>query len=86
MTHVLKGHFDGKVIVPEAPIDLPRNERLIIRVETDQAPAEPAHGTAEFIERQMQNHRISDEDAELMRAAIEECCERIDAPPDVDFD
>lgn len=86
MVRVLRGHFDGKVIVPEVPVDLPRNQRLIIQVEPEEAPAEPAHGTAEFIARQMEDHRISDEDAELMRAAIEDACERIDPPLEIDFD
>ena len=29
----IKGHFDGKVIVPDEPLDLPRNQKLIIHVE-----------------------------------------------------
>lgn len=29
----IHAHFDGKVIVPEQPVDLPRNTRLTIQVE-----------------------------------------------------
>jgi hypothetical protein len=34
----IKGHFDGKVIVPDEPHDLQPNQRLIIHVETLPAP------------------------------------------------
>ena len=38
----LKGHFDGKVIVPDESLDLPRNQRLIVHVEPipDKEPAQ----------------------------------------------
>lgn len=81
----LRGHFDGKVIVPDEPVDLPRDQELVINV-TAAEREEPAHGTALYIAQRMQNHRISDEDAEAMRRAIEEACEQIDPPPQVDFD
>jgi hypothetical protein len=29
----IKGHFDGKVIVPDEPVDLPPNQRLLIHVQ-----------------------------------------------------
>lgn len=29
----IKGHFDGRVIVPDEPLDLPRNQRVIVHVE-----------------------------------------------------
>lgn len=34
----VKAHFDGKVIVPDEPIDLPLNERLIVRIERTGEP------------------------------------------------
>ena len=86
MTRVLRGHFDGKVIVPDSPVDLPRDQRLVIHVEPDVASDDPTHGTVEYFVKHMQGHEISDEDAELMRAAIEDACERIDPPADIDFD
>ena len=86
MTTVLRGHFDGRVIVPEVPVDLPRNQRLVIRVEPDEAPANASHGTVEFVAQALAGHQIDDGDAELMRAAIEDACERIDPDPAIDFD
>jgi len=32
-------HFDGKVIVPEHAVDLPRDRRFVVHVETESAPA-----------------------------------------------
>jgi hypothetical protein len=34
----IKGHFDGRVIVPDEPLNLPANQRLIVHVQpiTDQ--------------------------------------------------
>ena len=28
----IKGHFDGKVIVPDEPLDLPANQRLLVHI------------------------------------------------------
>lgn len=41
-----KGHFDGKVIVPDEPLNLPRNQPLMVRIEPAAAghPDEPALG------------------------------------------
>jgi hypothetical protein len=37
----IKGHFDGKVFVPEEPVDLPRGQRLILHLEPAAEPAPP---------------------------------------------
>ena len=29
----INAHFDGEVLVPHEPVDLPRNETLIVRIE-----------------------------------------------------
>ena len=29
----ISAHFDGKVIVPDEPVDLPRNQTLLVRIE-----------------------------------------------------
>jgi hypothetical protein len=34
----IKAHFDGKVLVPEEPVDLPLNRTLIVHVETEATP------------------------------------------------
>jgi hypothetical protein len=43
----IRGHFDGKVIVPDEPVDLPRNQPLVLHVET--APqAAVGNGSTDF--------------------------------------
>ena len=72
----MKGHFDGKVIVPDEPVSLPVNQPLIVRVEPVYGAAVP-HGVvggsllrfAGSVERP---------DVEQMSAAIERDCGRID--------
>ncbi len=29
----IRGHFDGKVFVPDEPVDLPRNQSVVLHVE-----------------------------------------------------
>jgi len=40
----ISAHFDGKVIVPDEPVDLPRDRALLVRIEplpaTDSPPIE----------------------------------------------
>ena len=42
----INAHYDGKVIVPDEPVDLPSNQALIVRIETkglnDPPPRESA--------------------------------------------
>ena len=33
MTQTIAAHFDGKVIVPDDPVDLPAGQRLTVRLE-----------------------------------------------------
>jgi hypothetical protein len=33
MTHTISAHFDGRVLVPDEPIDLPTGQRLRIQVD-----------------------------------------------------
>jgi hypothetical protein len=86
MTRTLKGHFDGRAIIPEGPVDLPRDRRLIIQIDTapTQAEEEPAFGTAAYLAKHLDP--MSDEDADEMRRAIEEECERIEPDPDINLD
>jgi hypothetical protein len=68
----IRGHFDGMVIVPDEPIDLPRNTNLIIHIEsagprgTDGASLLRFAGT------------IDAKDLEMMSKAIETGCEKVD--------
>jgi hypothetical protein len=36
----IKGHFDGKVIVPDEPLNLPPNQRLLVHIQPEE-PASP---------------------------------------------
>ena len=38
----IKGHYDGKVFVPDEPVDLPRNQSVILHVQATPAPTAPA--------------------------------------------
>lgn len=29
----IKAHYDGKVIIPDEPVDLPRNKALVVQIE-----------------------------------------------------
>jgi hypothetical protein len=42
----IKGHFDGKVIVPDEPLDLPRNQRLLVHIEPEVAAGDPPSPSA----------------------------------------
>jgi hypothetical protein len=47
----LRGHFDGRVIVPDEPVELPRDRALIVRVEpVPQSADAPAPGGSSFLE------------------------------------
>ena len=35
----IKAHFDGKVLVPDEPVDLPLNRTLIVHIEAVKPPA-----------------------------------------------
>jgi len=37
-----KAHFDGKVLIPDEPLDLPRGQSLVVRVETDESHPQAA--------------------------------------------
>lgn len=81
----LTGHFDGKVIVPNEPVDLPQGENLIIHIERSSTKSDPEFGTLDYVRSRIKS-KISDEDAELMRNAIEEAFENISPDPDVKFE
>jgi hypothetical protein len=40
----IKAHFDGRVIVPDEPVDLPRNQILMLHIEP--LPTPPADGSS----------------------------------------
>jgi len=42
----VNAHFDGKVIIPDEPLDLPPNQPLIVQIEPVRGPGEPAEESA----------------------------------------
>ena len=80
MTKTFRAHFDGKVIVPDEPVDLPLNQRLIVQVEIEPASIDSKHGTIEHFIRHFEGRGISDSDAQLMRDAIDEASRMEDDP------
>ena len=42
----INAHFDGRVIVPDEPVDLPRNQRLLVRIEPVAVADRPPDGLA----------------------------------------
>lgn len=41
----VNAHFDGKVIIPDEPLDLPRNQPLIVSIETVAEEHEAVEGS-----------------------------------------
>ncbi len=41
----IPAHFDGKVIVPDGPVDLPRNQALIVQVEPVREAVDGVNGS-----------------------------------------
>jgi hypothetical protein len=71
----IHGHFDGRVIVPDEPLDLPRNQRLIVHVQTVGGP------TAAGVDGKTLLRfagSIDTNDLRIMGQAIEEDCEQVD--------
>jgi hypothetical protein len=83
MTRLLKGHFDGRVIVLDTPADLPRDQRLIIHVEPEQDATTEDHSAGSILKN---IQPISDEAAAEMKRAIQEECERIEPDPEINFE
>jgi hypothetical protein len=72
----MKGHFDGKVIVPDEPVDLPVNQPLIVRVEPADGAATPPGVPGAALLRFAGS--IERSELEAMRGAIDEGCGRVD--------
>jgi hypothetical protein len=45
----IKGHFDGKVIVPDEPLNLAPNQRLVIHYETEPAAVPTGNDAASVL-------------------------------------
>ena len=78
----IKAHFDGRVIVPDEPVDLPAGQALIVRVE--EAPPALGAGAANALPPGVSGASllrfagaIAPEDLRLMKQAIRDC-EQVD--------
>jgi hypothetical protein len=66
----LRAHFDGKVLIPIGPVDLPTDRELEIHVE--ELPVDPS-GSPEAIAQVLERLPIlSDEDVDAFERAVEE--------------
>ena len=75
----LTGHFDGKVIIPDGNVNLPLNQRLLIRVEpaTSKRQLPPGTPAPDFF-RAVREMNIEEKDLTEMEEAIEKFCEKVD--------
>jgi hypothetical protein len=70
MTQVFRGHFDGNVLVPEQPVDLPIGRSMEFRVD-DTAPLPSANVTAAALLAAVRSGpRVTREDAAEFERAI----------------
>lgn len=74
MTNTFRARYDGKFLVPNAEVDLPSNEELIVHVRAASpkplgTPGRELLGLA---------GTISSDDAKEMMTAIEEGCGKVD--------
>jgi len=65
------GHFDGKSIVPDETVDLPRDQRLVVRVEPAERPL-PRGISGEEMVALARKLNFPKEDLEEMKRIIEE--------------
>jgi hypothetical protein len=73
----IRGHFDGKVFVPEEPVAFPVGQRLIMRMEPVGATGVDAIGVSGKSLLRFAG-LIDSISLGEMEAAIEEGCERVD--------
>ncbi len=76
MTRLL-GHFDGKVIVPDEPVDLPRGTKLVIQIERASSQSHAGISGEEF-QALAKELKFEPGDLDEMQKAIDAECERID--------
>lgn len=52
MTTTVRARFDGRVLIPEEPVDLPVGDDLVLQLQTPQPREEPV--TPEIIQQRLQ--------------------------------
>jgi hypothetical protein len=75
MMVAIRGHFDGKVIIPSEPVDLPQGRELVFHVDNSASPA-PAGVSGESLLRFA--GAIPKDELDRMTQAIAEGCEQVD--------
>jgi hypothetical protein len=70
MTTTIRARFDGKVLVPEGPVDLPKDETLTLHI--DRHSEHPPGSPAGILEALRFLKPVPKEDIEEMLRAIDE--------------
>ena len=78
----LKAHFDGKVFIPDEPVNLQPDSSGVLQWESDEKQ-DPEHGTAAYLAKHLMP--MPDDDADEMRRAIAEA-DIVYPIPDVELD
>jgi hypothetical protein len=73
----VKARFDGKVLIPDEPLDLPRNQPVLIRIEPLAATGAALRGVQGKSLLRFAG-AIDRDDLRQMEEAIREGCERVD--------
>jgi len=48
MTLSITGHFDGAVIIPDEPVQIPSGQRVVLEIRSVDAPSAPFADLAQF--------------------------------------
>jgi hypothetical protein len=75
MMIAIRGYYDGKVIVPNGPVDLPAGKELLFHLQDATNPIAPTGVSGESLLRF--SGTIGVEDLEHMSQAITEGCEQV---------
>lgn len=67
----LRAHFDGKVLVPDEPVDLPTGRSLRIRI-IDEEPEQSSASPTALLEVLRLPPRVSQEDVDALEQSIRE--------------
>jgi hypothetical protein len=77
MSRTITASFDGKVIIPDVPLSLPKGTKMSIVIDSPHPLPRGVSGKA--LNEILARHQINVEAVEEMERAIEEGCERIDS-------
>ena len=75
MVLAIRGHYDGKVIVPNEPVDLPRGQEFLFHVENSAGNQNVTGVSGQSLLRF--SGAVAADDLDRMRQAIAEGCEQV---------